>query len=161
WILGGVLAIFGGLVFAEMGAMLPHAGGMYVYFRDAFGELPAFLYAWVAYWIIIIGSDAAVAVGFSTYLAVFFPSLGNDRVVGTFGPVTISAGALVAVALTLLLSATHYIGVREGARIQGLFTVVIVVALLGIAAGGLFVPAPAAAPAPAALPPIAFAAFGT
>jgi APA family basic amino acid/polyamine antiporter len=161
WILGGVLAIFGGLVFAEMGAMLPHAGGMYVYFRDAFGELPAFLYAWVAFWIIIIGSDAAVAVGFSTYLAVFFPALGNDRVVASLGPLTISAGQLVAVALTLALSATHYVGVRQGARIQGVFTVVIVVVLLGIAAGGLFVPAPAAGRAPAVPPPMALAAFGT
>src|SRR5262249_54249719 len=153
WIVGGVLAIFGGLVFAEMGAMLPHAGGVYVYIRDAFGELPAFLYAWVAYWIIIIGSDAAVAVGFSTYLAVFFPSLGNDHVLATLGPFAISAGQLVAVALTLVMSATHYVGVREGARIQGVFTVVIVVVLAGIAVGGLFaparVPSAAAAPAPA------------
>jgi len=162
WIVGGVLAVFGGFVFAEMGAMLPHAGGVYVYIRDAFGDLPAFLYAWVAYWIIIIGSDAAVAVGFSTYLAVFFPSLGNDHVVATLGLVTISAGQLVAVALTLVLSATHYIGVREGARIQGVFTVVIVVVLAGIALGGLVAPAPARVATPAvAVPPIALVGFGT
>ncbi|HTY41383.1 MAG TPA: amino acid permease [Thermoanaerobaculia bacterium] len=162
WIVGGLLAVAGGLVFAELGAMLPHAGGVYVYIRDAFGDLPAFLYAWVAFWIIIIGSDAAVAVGFSTYLAVFFPALGNDHVVATLGPVAISAGQLVAVALTLVLSATHYVGVREGARIQGLFTVVIVVVLAGIAIGGVFAPSPAAAAAPASsVPPIALVGFGT
>ncbi|HTR04877.1 MAG TPA: amino acid permease [Thermoanaerobaculia bacterium] len=161
WIVGGLLAIAGGLVFAELGAMLPHAGGVYVYIRDAFGDLPAFLYAWVAFWIIIIGSDAAVAVGFSTYLAVFFPSLGNDHVVAALGPVAISAGQLVAVALTLVMSATHYVGVREGARIQGVFTVVIVVVLAGIAIGGLFAPVPAAPGAPAPLPPIALVGFGT
>ena len=77
WILGGLLAIAGGLVYAEMGAMMPKAGGMYVYFREAFGELPAFLYAWVAFWVILIGSDAAVAVGFAQYFSVFFPSLSN------------------------------------------------------------------------------------
>ena len=162
WIVGGLLAIAGGLVYSEMGAMLPKAGGMYIYFREAFGELPAFLYAWVAFWIIIIGSDAAVAVGFSTYLAVFFPSLGNDHVLAALGPVTISAGQLVAVALTLILSGTHYIGVREGARIQGVFTALIVIALAGIALGGLFGSAPVAARAPIAAPsPIVFAAVGT
>jgi basic amino acid/polyamine antiporter, APA family len=161
WIVGGVLAIFGGFVFAEMGAMLPRAGGMYVYFREAFGELPAFLYAWVAYWIIIIGSDAAVAVGFSTYLAVFFPSLGTDHILATLGPVSISAGQLVAVALTLVFSATHYVGVREGARIQGVFTIVIVVALAAITLGGVFGSSPAGPHAPAATAsPIAFSALG-
>jgi len=161
WIAGGLLAIAGGLVFAEMGAMLPRAGGMYVYIREAFGELPAFLYAWVAFWIIIIGSDAAVAVGFSTYLAVFFPSLGNDHIVANLGFTTISAGQLVAVALTLVFSATHYVGVREGARIQGVFTVVIVVALAAIAGGGLLAPAAAAPPGPPpVVPPIVFSALG-
>ncbi len=73
WIAGGVLSILGGFVYAEMGAMLPRPGGMYLYFREAFGELPAFLYAWVAYWVIQTGSNAAVAVGFAVYLSVFFP----------------------------------------------------------------------------------------
>ena len=154
--------MIGGLVFAELGAMRPEAGGLYVYIRDALGELPAFLYAWVAFWVIIIGSDAAVAVGFSTYLAVFFPSLGNDHMLLTLGPVAISAGQLVAVALTLVLSATHYVGVREGARIQGVFTALIVLALLGFTLGGLVVPAPPSAAATGApAPPIALAAFGT
>jgi APA family basic amino acid/polyamine antiporter len=160
WVVGGVLAVVGGLVYAEMGAMVPRAGGMYLYFREAFGELPAFLYAWVAYWVIQTGSNAAVAVGFATYLAVFFPSLSTSRIVAAVGPVAISAGQLVAVALTLVLSITHYIGVRRGARIQGLFTLLIVIALLWIGLGGLVVPgthAPPAAPPPA----IPLAAFGT
>ena len=160
WVVGGLLAIAGGLVFAEMGAMLPRAGGMYVYIREAFGDLPAFLYAWVAFWVIIIGSDAAVAVGFSTYLAVFFPSLGNDRIVASLGFTSISAGQLVAVALTLVFSATHYVGVREGARIQGVFTVVIVVALAVLAAGGLLAPHAATHAPPPIVPPIVFSALG-
>jgi APA family basic amino acid/polyamine antiporter len=160
WVVGGILAIIGGLVYAEMGAMVPRAGGMYLYFREAFGELPAFLYAWVAYWVIQTGSNAAVAVGFATYLAVFFPSLSTSRTVATVGPVAISAGQIVAVVLTLVLSLTHYVGVRRGARIQGLFTLLIVIALLWIGLGGLVVPgvhAPPAAPPPA----IPLAAFGT
>jgi APA family basic amino acid/polyamine antiporter len=162
WIVGGLLSVMGGFVYAEMGAMIPKAGGMYVYFREAFGELPAFLYAWVAYWIIITGADAAVAVGFAEYLSVFLPALSTARVVFSVGPLAISAGQLTAVALTLVLSATHYVGVREGARIQGLFTSLIVLALLWFGVGGLVAFPPVAHGVPSApIPPIPLAAFGT
>ena len=162
WIVGGLLAIVGGLVYSELGAMLPQPGGMYVYFREAFGDLPAFLYAWVAYWVIVIGSDAAVAVGFAQYFSVFFPSLGSANIVASVGPFTISAAQLVAVALTLLLSVTHYVGVKEGARIQGLFTSVIIVALLWIAVGGAFAPRPPEAAAAAGpLAALSVAGIGT
>ncbi len=154
WVVGGLLAIVGGLVYSELGAMLPQPGGMYVVFREAFGELPAFLYAWVAYWVIIIGSNAAVAVGFAQYFSVFFPSLGNQNILATAGPFSISAAQAVSVALTLVLSVTHYVGVKEGARVQGMLTSVIVVALLWIAVGGAFAPRPPEA-APAAASPLA------
>jgi APA family basic amino acid/polyamine antiporter len=160
WIVGGVLTLLGGFVYAEMGAMLPRAGGMYVYFRDAFGELPAFLYAWVAYWIILSGAAAAVAVGTAEYLSVFVPAVSTRRVLLTTGPLSISAGQITAVLLSLLLSATHYVGVRAGARIQGVFTASIVVALLVLAVGGMLAPAPPAAAAPMSHVPIAPAAFG-
>ena len=162
WILAGLLAIGGGLVYAEMGAMMPQAGGMYVYFREAFGELPAFLYAWVAFWVIIIGADAAVAIGFAQYFAVFFPGLGSGHVVIALGSIAISAGQLVAVALTLLLSATHYVGVKEGVRIQGVFTSMIALAMLWIAVGGALAPRPAGiASAAAPVAAITIAGIGT
>jgi APA family basic amino acid/polyamine antiporter len=162
WIAGGLLSIMGGLVYAEMGAMVPRPGGMYLYFREAFGELPAFLYAWVAYWVIQTGSNAAVAVGFAVYFSVFFPALSTARIVARIGPVPISAGQLVAVALTLVLSATHYVGVRRGARIQGFFTLLIVLALVWLALGGLAAGPAGAHPLAAAKgPPIGMAAFGT
>lgn len=162
WIVGGLLSIAGGFVYAEMGAMIPKSGGMYVYIREAFGELPAFLYAWVAYWVILAGADAAVAVGFAEYFSVFFPGLSTSRVLFTLGPASVTAGQLVAVSAVLVLTATHYVGVKEGARVQGLFTSMIILALLWIAVGGLLVPAPAgAAPTPSPAIPITAAAFGT
>ncbi len=162
WVVGGLLAMAGGLVYAEMGAMMPQAGGMYVFFREAFGELPAFLYAWVAFWVIIIGSDAAVAIGFAQYLSVFFPSLSSANVLFALGPVPINAAQLVAIALTLVLSATHYVGVKEGARIQGVLTSTILLALLAIAVGGALAPRPeAAAGAFGTVPALTFAGFGT
>ena len=161
WVVGGLLSIAGGFVYAEMGAMIPESGGMYVYIREAFGQLPAFLYAWVAYWIILAGADAAVAAGFAEYLAVFFPGLSNGHVVFTIGPLAITAGKLVAVVAVLVLTATHYVGVREGARIQGLFTALILLALLWISVGGALAPAPAIATAASPAVPITAAAFGT
>jgi len=160
WIVGGLLSVIGGFVYAEMGAMFPRAGGMYLYFREAFGELPAFLYVWLAYWVIQAGSNAAVAVGFATYFSVFFPGLATSRILANVGPFPISAGQLVAVVLIFVLSMTHYIGIRRGVRIQGLFTLLIVLALLWLSAGGL-VAAPAAHPAPHASPlPVTPAGFG-
>ncbi len=161
WIVGGLLSIAGGFVYAEMGAMIPQSGGMYVYIREAFGELPAFLYAWVAYWVILAGADAAVAAGFAEYLSVFFPGLGNARVAFNVGAHPVAAGQLVAVAAVLILSATHYVGIKEGARIQGVFTSMVLLALLWIAAGGAFAAAPGGAPAAPAVAPITAAAFGT
>ena len=162
WVVGGFLSVMGGFVYAEMGAMFPRAGGMYLYFREAFGELPAFLYVWLAYWVIQAGSNAAVAVGFATYFSVFFPQLSTARVVANLGPFPVSAGQLVAVVLILALSATHYVGIRRGVRIQGLFTLLIVLALLWLSAGGLLVANPTAhgaAPAPP-VTPVTPAGFG-
>ena len=160
WIAGGLLSVAGGLVYAELGAMMPQPGGMYLYIREAFGAMPAFLYAWVAYFVILAGAGAAVSVGFAEYLSVFFPALGTGRVLAHLAGVPISAGQLVAVAATLVLSATHYVGVREGSRIQGFFTLLIVLALAGLIVGGAVARAPAAPAAPAATPFTA-AAFGT
>jgi len=159
WCIGGLLSIAGGLVYAELGAMIPRPGGMYLYIREAFGVLPAFLYAWVAYFVILAGAGAAVSVGFAEYFSVFFPSLGTAHVLFRFGALPVSAGQLVAVAATLLLSATHYVGIREGSRIQGFFTLLIVLALVWLVLGGAIVAAPTR---PAALGhPVSLAAFGT
>src|SRR5215471_8398803 len=161
WIVGGLLSIFGGFVYSELGTMMPEPGGMYLYIGKAFGALPGFLYAWVAYFVILAGADAAVAVGFAEYLSVFFPRLGNNRILFHLGVFPISAGQVVAVAAVLILSATHYIGIKEGSRIQGFFTSLIVLALLGMVIGGVLVPVPASNGAAAAHPPIPLAALGT
>jgi basic amino acid/polyamine antiporter, APA family len=161
WVVGGLLTLAGGLVYAELGAMMPQAGGMYLYIREAFGALPAFLYAWVAYFVILAGAGAAVAVGFSEYLSVFFAGLGTKNVLFQAAGVPISAGQLVAVAAVLLLSATHYVGVKEGSRVQGVFTLLIVLALAGLVIGGAVAARPAAsASAGTASPPPTAAGFG-
>jgi APA family basic amino acid/polyamine antiporter len=137
WITGGVLTIAGGLVYAELGALLPEAGGTYAYLREAYGELAAFLYGWIACFVIETGSMAAVAVGLAEYLGAFFPRIGAHVVAFQAGRLSVSTGQLVAIAAVAALSLTHILGVREGVRIQGAFTSVIIVAMVALSIGGV------------------------
>jgi APA family basic amino acid/polyamine antiporter len=118
WTLGGMLAIAGGLTYAEMGAMFPRSGGVYVFLREAYGTLPAFLYGWAALLVVISGGIAAVSVGFAEYLSYFFPSLSPSVVVLSadlgFRGISISAGQLVAAAVIAVIGAINYVGVRRG-----------------------------------------------
>jgi APA family basic amino acid/polyamine antiporter len=146
WALGGGVALAGALTYAELGAMLPEAGGAYVYIREAFGPLPAFLSAWMNAGLISSGAIAAVAMGFAGYLERFLP-LGA---VG--GP--IGAAAITIVALT----ATNVLGIRPGVAVQNVLTIAKIAALAGLIVGGLVLvlgPADAAmAAAPASAPPV-------
>jgi len=162
WVVGGLLSIAGGFVYAELGAMMPEPGGMYLYIGRAFGPLPGFLYGWISYFVILAGAGAAVAIGFAEYFSAFFPSLSTKNVLFAVGGFDVSAGQLVAVAAVLLLSATQYVGIREGSRIQGFLTSLIVAALVALTLGGLFAKASpdVSASAPSA-GSISLAAFGT
>ena len=130
WILGGVVALIGALVFAELGARRPVAGGGYVYLRDAYGKLPAFLYAWTLLLVIATGAIAAVAVTFAGYTATLMG----------YGP---GARLPLAVGAILALSAINYVGVRPGAVTQNIFTMLKLTALAILIATGLaFIPGP-------------------
>ncbi|MBA2626654.1 MAG: amino acid permease [Gemmatimonadales bacterium] len=136
WVLGGAVALIGAFVYGELGARFPRAGGGYVYIRDAYGTLPAFLYAWGLLLMVATGAIAAVAVTFANY----FIALTGLAV----------APNLLAGAAILLLSAVNYLGVRPGAITQNVFTVLKLAALAvvigaGVAAAAHWIPAPAIA----------------
>ena len=135
WAAGGLVALTGGLTYAEMGAMYPRSGGVYVYLREAFGPMLAFLYGWAALLIFFSGGIAAVAVGFADYLSYFFPSLSPSRILWStrtpLGVWTVSAAQIVAMASIAVLVAVNYVGVRSGNRVNVALTVAKV---LGIAA---------------------------
>ena len=124
WVLGGGIALIGALVFAELGARRPVAGGGYVYLRDAYGRLPAFLYAWTLLLVIATGAIAAVAVTFAGYTATLLD----------LGPV---ARLPLAVAAIAVLSAVNYVGVRPGAITQNVFTILKLTALALLIVAGL------------------------
>ncbi len=137
WIVGGLLSLFGALTYAEMAAAMPEAGGEYVYLREAYGPFWAFVYGWTQMWVAKSGSIATLATGFFYYLANFRPEL--ETVIGTIpiplgpngGPLTVSSGQLLAIAVILFLSTVNYFGVKIGGRVQVAVTI-IKVGLIGI-----------------------------
>jgi len=129
WIAGGLLSFAGALVFAELGAALPHAGGQYLFLREAYGDLVGFLYGWSLFAVIHTGTLAALAVGYAEYFGSFVPALGTDRILAVV-PVPflahglpIAAGQLNAVFVIVVLSVINYFGVKEGTVFQGIVTV--------------------------------------
>ena len=117
WALGGVVALAGALAYAELGAMMPDAGGGYVYIREAFGPLAAFLCGWMTLLLISTGALAAVAMGFAGYV---------ERYVD-LAPV---GGRIGMAALTIVvLGGTNYAGIKPGAVVQNILTVAKIVAL--------------------------------
>jgi len=80
WVLGGILTLTGALTYAEMGAMYPRSGGLYIYLREAYGPLLAFLFGWACLLVILTGGIAAIATGFAEYFSYFFPWLSSSHV---------------------------------------------------------------------------------
>lgn len=117
WFVGGILSLLGALTYGELGAMDSAAGGLYVYIRDAFGRLPAFLYGWTLFFVISSGSLATLAVAFATYV---------DQVID-LSPL---AGRLVSVGLIVIIAIINVVGTRRSANVQNWTTGVKVAAIV-------------------------------
>ncbi len=143
WVIGGVLSFFGALAYAELGAMFPATGGQYVFLREAYGPLCAFVCGWTFMLAVLSGGSAWLAVTFSIYA-------------GYFVRLTPAGAKAVAVALISLLSAVNYVGVKEAAWVQRMFTGLKVVALAILVGAAFFSGHSAAAgesaPGPTGLP---------
>jgi APA family basic amino acid/polyamine antiporter len=124
WILGGVVALLGAFIYGELAARVPRVGGGYAYLRDAFGPLPAFLYAWALLLIMATGAIAAVAFTFASYAGALF---GLPEKSLPF----VAAGAIIC------LTALNYVGVRPAAWTQNIFTVLKLAALAILIVAGL------------------------
>jgi APA family basic amino acid/polyamine antiporter len=153
WGITGALTIVGALSYGELAAMMPKAGGQYVYLREAFSPLWGFLYGWTLFLVIQTGTIAAVAVGFARYSGALFPWIGDDQYL--MAPVHLSARyalslsttQLVGVVLIALLTWTNTRGLEYGRIIQNVFTTAKAGALAALILLGLFVGRNAAATA--------------
>lgn len=149
WLVTGLMTMAGALSYVELAAMMPKAGGQYVFLREGLSPLAGFLYGWTLFTVIQAGTIAAVAVAFAKFLAVLFPgvsdvvtlSLGSVRLPGAPAPIPIgvSPQRLVAIASIVALTWINYRGVMLGARIQTTLTIAKVGALVALIGLGLLV----------------------
>ena len=143
WALAGLLTITGALCCAELAAMMPRAGGQYVFLREAYGPALGFLFGWSLFIVIQTGTVAAVAVAFARFTGVLVPWVASDNyLVRPFRltegyAVSLSTEQLVAVALILLLTFTNTLGLKTGKVIQNTFTFTKTAALAGLIVVGL------------------------
>src|SRR4051794_22934881 len=144
WAIAGILTITGALCCAELAAMMPRAGGQYVFLQEAYGPATGFLFGWALLLVIQTGTIAAVAVAFANFSGVLFPGVaGNNYILAPkqlFGgyAISLSTQQLVAIAMILMLTATNTRGLRTGKLIQNSFTFAKTAALLGLIVVGLF-----------------------
>src|SRR5438309_4934014 len=145
WLVTGLLTIAAAVSYGELASMLPEAGGMYVYLREAFSPLIGFLYGWTLFTVIQTGTIAAVAVAFARYTGILFPSISESSYI--IPPVHLSSGyaislsttQLIAIAVIVLLTWTNSLGVRYGKIVQNLFTIAKTGALIGLIGLGVLV----------------------
>jgi APA family basic amino acid/polyamine antiporter len=138
WILTGFLTIAAALSYGELAALFPHAGGQYVYLREAYSPLWGFLYGWTLFLVIQTGTIAAVAVGFARYLGVIFPAISpNTWIIPPLNlssryAISLSVQQLVAVLMIIFLTFLNTRGVKLGKWIQNVFTSAKLLSLLGL-----------------------------
>jgi APA family basic amino acid/polyamine antiporter len=138
WILTGLLTIAAALSYGELAALFPHAGGQYVYLREAYSPLWGFLYGWTLFLVIQTGTIAAVAIAFARYLAVFLPAISPQSWVirpinlGSSFAVSLSVQQLVAALMIIFLTFLNTRGVKLGKWIQNVFTSAKMLSLLGL-----------------------------
>src|SRR5262244_180070 len=123
WFVTAALTLIAALSYGELAAAMPHAGGQYIYLREAFGPLSGFLFGWTTFMVIQTGTIAAVAVAFAKYSGVFVPWISAQNYLLGSGKVGLTTQQLLAIAVIVLLSAINSRGIRTGATIQNVFTV--------------------------------------
>lgn len=140
WLAGGLIAFAGAMAYAELATLRPRAGGEYVYLREAFGPLAAFLTGWTSFVAGFSGAIAASAVGLASYVGRFIPAAGDTRPMAgaSLGPLSLalSPQALLAILAIALLSWVHYRGLGPGHIVQNLLAGIKVTGLLVLVALG-------------------------
>jgi len=138
WLVTAVMTLIGALSYGELAAMMPKAGGQYVYLRESLGPVWGFLYGWTLFTVIQTGTIAAVGVAFGKFLGVFFPSVSQTNWIWHVGSgnVGLSTVGLTAIVVITVLTFANTRGVKLGSAVQNVFTSAKVLALLGVIAVG-------------------------
>lgn len=140
WVIGGVISLFGCVAFAELGSMFPESGGQYVYLREAYGDLVAFLYGWMLFSVANGGTIAALSVAAAAYTGRVFPIVSQEHVILSLFGITLTRAHVFGLFLIALLTYVNVAGLRWGALLQNLstwtkFAAMAAFVLLGFAVG--------------------------
>jgi basic amino acid/polyamine antiporter, APA family len=122
WVIGGVISLFGCVAFAELGSMFPESGGQYIYLREAYGDLTAFLYGWMLFAVANGGTIAALSVASAAYTGQVFPIVSQEHVVFSLAGVTITRAHVFGLFLIAALTYVNVVGLRWGTLLQNLST---------------------------------------
>ncbi|HNV49159.1 MAG TPA: amino acid permease, partial [Spirochaetota bacterium] len=139
WIIAGLITVVGALSFGELVGLMPWAGGQYVFIREAYNPLTAFLYGWSLFMVIQAGTIAAVGMAFAKFTAVVYPALGEGVKIFVLGRFSVSAAQCVAIASIALLTYMNTRGIRGGKIVQDIFTLAKVAALVGLIVLGILI----------------------
>ena len=139
WLITGLLTIIAALSYGELAAMMPKAGGQYVYLKEAYGPLVGFLYGWTLFLVIQTGTIAAVAVAFAKFTGVLIPFLGEKNIICKIASFQISAAQIFAISSLVVLTCINYFGIRNGKIMQGIFTSTKVTAITLLIIAGFIV----------------------
>src|SRR5580700_626520 len=140
WVLGAVISLFGCVAFAELGSMFPDSGGQYIYLREAYGDLIAFLYGWMLFWVANGGTIAALSVASAAYVGQVLPVVGQEHVAFSIVGMAITRAHLFGLLLIVILTYVNVVGLRWGALLQNVstwtkFTALAAFVVLGFAIG--------------------------
>jgi basic amino acid/polyamine antiporter, APA family len=122
WVLGALISLCACFAFAEMGSMFPDSGGQYVYLREAYGDLPAFLYGWMLFAVANGGTIAALGVASAAYMGEIIPIISQQHVVWSVAGITLTRAHLVGLVLIAVLTYVNVVGLRWGALMQNAST---------------------------------------
>ena len=145
WLVTGILTIAAAISYGELASMMPEAGGMYVYLREAFSPLWGFLYGWTLFTVIQTGTIAAVAVAFARFTGILIPAISEEKYLvspihlSSRYAISLSSTQLLAIAVIALLTWTNTLGIRYGKIVQNLFTIAKTGALGALILLGVFV----------------------
>lgn len=132
WLIGGFMTLIAALSYGELSAMYPKAGGQYVYLKEAYNPLTAFLYGWSLFAVIQTGTIAAVGVSFSKFLAYLVPQVSEDLVLFSVGSFHVSPAQVLAIGIIFFLTWANTKGVKGGKVIQAIFTLTKLLSIIGL-----------------------------
>lgn len=143
WVLTGVITVIAAVSYGELSAMFPKAGGQYVYLKEAYNKLIAFLYGWSFFAVIQTGTIAAVGVAFSKFAAYLFPALSDENVLFSVSNFKLNAAQIVSIITIIFLTYLNSRGVKDSKMLQTVLTIIKIASLIGLIVFGFTIAAKA------------------